>query len=318
MGTLTNEMFPVNSEYHELDPIATPDGSYLIFLSNRPGGHSFSDLYVCFRKEKGGWTRPINLGKRINSYQHQNTACITPDGKYFFFTTSDPTDAPKGEVVESPLIDKVGDIDLYWVETGFIAYLGRDLMMRTNAAEIIDLEYRTNGLQPSLAMLDRLYREGAGQYDFPLPQLLSICAGMMREGRMEAAEALYAALLRTLPEPRRVQQGFAAVCIFNDHADRGIEVLKDLWTRHPEYRSERGLESVTSTLGFTGKSKDEMLLLRFVAREFPVSSPAHFSLASALHRQGDNQRAIDHCLRALELKPDSAEAIQLLEELEQR
>ncbi len=46
---------PVNSDYREDSPFVAPDGSYLIFVSDRPGSYGKGDLYISFRDQSGGW-----------------------------------------------------------------------------------------------------------------------------------------------------------------------------------------------------------------------------------------------------------------------
>ncbi len=43
---------PVNTEHIEFDPYVAPDGRYLIFTSNRPGGIGKYDNYIVFRGKK--------------------------------------------------------------------------------------------------------------------------------------------------------------------------------------------------------------------------------------------------------------------------
>jgi WD40-like Beta Propeller Repeat len=307
--------FPINTAFHELDPVVSPDGRFLIFYSNRPGGYGFGDLYVTFAREDGTWTNPRNLGERINSFG-PNAACITPGGKYFFFASSQSTSVPKGDPVHSALIDRVGDIDLYWVETGFIRNIEMSLGTMENGAELIDREYQTIGIQPAVATLERLWSEHPDEFEFPLSELLMSCANMINNGRGNDAEVFYQALLETLPDSRRVRQGFAATCILNERAERGLELLGSLWHDYPDAKSEGDLEPVVSTLGFLGRTGDERLLLEFVVREFPSSHQAQYNLAEALHRDNDTEGAIEHCRKAVALNSDFTEALRLLEELE--
>ena len=45
------------------------------------------DLFLSYRKD-GAWTKPINLGNEINSPREEYSPVISPDGKYFFFSSS--------------------------------------------------------------------------------------------------------------------------------------------------------------------------------------------------------------------------------------
>jgi WD40 repeat protein len=86
---------PVNTGASEYDPFVAPDESYLIFASGRPGGRGDSDLYVSFR-DGVGWSEPVNLGGAINSSAREYCPFVSPDGKYFFFTSKRGADAGPG------------------------------------------------------------------------------------------------------------------------------------------------------------------------------------------------------------------------------
>jgi Tol biopolymer transport system component len=93
----------ISTEANEHDPFIAPDGSYLIFTSNRPGGYGSTDLYISFAGPSGSWTEPVNMGESINSEGYDFSAMLSPDGKYLFFTRH---------------INRNGDI--YWVDAKII------------------------------------------------------------------------------------------------------------------------------------------------------------------------------------------------------
>lgn len=68
-------------------PFIAPDESYLIWDSEREGGYGRTDLYVSFRQEDGSWGPAINMGAEINTENDNIYGSVTPDGKYFFFST---------------------------------------------------------------------------------------------------------------------------------------------------------------------------------------------------------------------------------------
>jgi predicted alpha/beta superfamily hydrolase len=67
-----------------------------------------NDIYVYFKKKDGTWTKPINLGKEVNSNFSETSPRITPDGKYLFFSRYNE--------------DGVSNI-IYWVSTEIIEKL---------------------------------------------------------------------------------------------------------------------------------------------------------------------------------------------------
>lgn len=83
----------VNSKYAEYSPFITADESAMIFTSRRPnttgGGvdpedhRPFEDIYFA-AKDSGRWQPAFNLGKPINTEDHDATAGMSPDGQTLF------------------------------------------------------------------------------------------------------------------------------------------------------------------------------------------------------------------------------------------
>jgi hypothetical protein len=87
------------------DPGIAPDESFMVFTAiNLPGGYGHRDIYLTLRLPDGTWSKPRNLGPRINSTYIEQSPRITPDKKYLFFTRSDGWDPRKHSA------------DIYWVE----------------------------------------------------------------------------------------------------------------------------------------------------------------------------------------------------------
>jgi len=89
------------------DPGIAPDESFMVFYSIRPGAipGTETNLYLTLRQPDGTWTKPRDMGPRINTRQYEHGARISPDKKYMFFTRSDGWD-PTG----------TNSADIYWVE----------------------------------------------------------------------------------------------------------------------------------------------------------------------------------------------------------
>jgi outer membrane protein OmpA-like peptidoglycan-associated protein len=92
---------PVNSKYFECDGKITSDGKAMIFVSDRPGGigefkeygkffngakNGNTDIYVS-QKTDSGWSKPINLGKIINTPFAERKPFLHPDGKSLYFSS---------------------------------------------------------------------------------------------------------------------------------------------------------------------------------------------------------------------------------------
>ncbi|WP_199726257.1 PD40 domain-containing protein [Aquimarina sp. BL5] len=67
-----------------------------------------NDIYVYFKEIDGTWSKPINLGKQVNSIFSETVPSITPDGKYLFFSRYNEED---------------GLSNFYWVSTRIIEKL---------------------------------------------------------------------------------------------------------------------------------------------------------------------------------------------------
>jgi Tol biopolymer transport system component len=119
----------INTSHNESAPCISPDETYLLFHSNRPGGYGSMDIYVSFKKDDGTWNEPINLGKTINTSQSDFGPTLSPDGKYLFFSSWRPSEPEtfRGKTY-SELLDvfkspENGNGTLYWVTTQCIESL---------------------------------------------------------------------------------------------------------------------------------------------------------------------------------------------------
>jgi Tol biopolymer transport system component len=78
----------VNTRAGEFEPFIAPDESYLIFAAaGRPEGLGGFDLYISYNRN-GAWTKAVNLGNKINSTGNELSPKISPDGKYFFWSST--------------------------------------------------------------------------------------------------------------------------------------------------------------------------------------------------------------------------------------
>ncbi|MEY3367127.1 MAG: hypothetical protein RI973_282 [Bacteroidota bacterium] len=72
-----------NDEYSCFHPALSADGKRLFFSSNMPGGYGGFDLY--FVQKKGDdWSKPVNLGKDVNSAGNEVFPFIHKSGNLFY------------------------------------------------------------------------------------------------------------------------------------------------------------------------------------------------------------------------------------------
>jgi hypothetical protein len=81
------------------NPYVSPDESYFIFNSSRPGGFGNTDLYISYKKNDSTWTNPKNLGNIINTPTAECGSEITDDSLYMTYVSNN---------------------DIYWVGSNFI------------------------------------------------------------------------------------------------------------------------------------------------------------------------------------------------------
>ncbi|HKO95430.1 MAG TPA: hypothetical protein VJU86_00455 [Pyrinomonadaceae bacterium] len=78
----------INTQFNEFEPLIAPDESFLIFMAGgRADGLGGFDLYFSYQRN-GQWTKPANLGDKINSAGNEYSPAISPDGKYFFWAST--------------------------------------------------------------------------------------------------------------------------------------------------------------------------------------------------------------------------------------
>lgn len=78
----------VNTQFNEFEPYISPDESFLIFMcGGRSDARGGFDLYISYNRN-GAWTKPLNLGDKINGAGNEYSPMISPDGKYFFWTSA--------------------------------------------------------------------------------------------------------------------------------------------------------------------------------------------------------------------------------------
>jgi hypothetical protein len=87
------------------DPGIAPDESFMVFTAkDLSGGYGHRDLYLSVRLPDGTWSKPRNLGPKINTAYIEHGGRISPDKKYLFFNRSNGWDPG------------IHAADIYWVE----------------------------------------------------------------------------------------------------------------------------------------------------------------------------------------------------------
>jgi hypothetical protein len=122
----------VNAGQARFNAFVAPDDSYLIVpMYGMPDTLGSTDYYVTFRNADGSWTKPQNLGPRVNTADgNEYSASVSPDGRFLFFMSGR---MPATQEMPSPLTlsylrrlhDSApnGDPAVYWIDARVITDL---------------------------------------------------------------------------------------------------------------------------------------------------------------------------------------------------
>ena len=110
------------------DVFISPEEDYMIYGSY--GKREESGLYITFNND-GAWTSPVRMGEEINRTGNEFCPIVSPDGKYFFFTSNRKVDKRKSkealslQKIKEDFIDSFtspgnGQNDVYWVDAKII------------------------------------------------------------------------------------------------------------------------------------------------------------------------------------------------------
>ncbi len=116
----------INSVFNEGRPFISPDESYIIFQSDRPGGIGGNDIWISFKGINSEWTEPVNFGEPVNSDESEFSPYVSPDGKFLFFSSYRSYSKDKfcnkkyDELIELYSSPRNGYATLYWVSTDIL------------------------------------------------------------------------------------------------------------------------------------------------------------------------------------------------------
>ncbi|MBN9384361.1 MAG: PD40 domain-containing protein [Chitinophagaceae bacterium] len=114
----------INSDKFEFNAFVDPDERYILFSSfGRSDDLGGGDLYLSCKNEKGEWMPAVHLDSSINSRALDFSPFISPDGKYFFFTSekmelTPPFDPPLDFARLQQLLEGPGNglNNIYWMD----------------------------------------------------------------------------------------------------------------------------------------------------------------------------------------------------------
>ncbi len=125
----------VNSGKTQFNAFVAPDESYLIVsVYGREDSIGSIDYYIVYRNQDDQWSKPVNMGDKINTKSGQEySAYVSRDGKYLFFMS---TRLPKKDNTDQKYsyksLNKIhnspenGQSDIYWMSAEIIEQLRPD------------------------------------------------------------------------------------------------------------------------------------------------------------------------------------------------
>lgn len=79
------EELPFNSdEFNTANPMLSPDGKYLYFVSDRVGGYGSSDIWRVMIASNGAYGAPENLGPLVNTEARETFPFVSGDNQLYF------------------------------------------------------------------------------------------------------------------------------------------------------------------------------------------------------------------------------------------
>lgn len=170
---------PLNSNFFDCDGKLTNDKNAMIFVSDRPGGIGEfkeygkyfngsrlgnTDIYISVKNDSG-WSKPINLGKNINTPFAERKPFLHPDGKSLYFSSEGHSGLGRLDLYKSTRLKENS-----WTEWSEPINLGKEINSGRNERGAI---VATDGELAYFASADRGLNFGqADIYKIDVPERL--------------------------------------------------------------------------------------------------------------------------------------------------
>ncbi|GAB3102233.1 hypothetical protein [Lysobacter terrae] len=103
-GWTKPEVAPFSGQWNDMEPAMSPDGNFIVFISNRPDAEGGAPVEGFFSgksqkggrlwradRTRGGWSKPYRLPDRVNSGSSIYAPSVAADGSIYFMTTDKTT-----------------------------------------------------------------------------------------------------------------------------------------------------------------------------------------------------------------------------------
>jgi tetratricopeptide (TPR) repeat protein len=99
------EIEGVNTDAWETHAMMSHDGQRLFFVSDRRGGYGGRDIYYCNSLGDGKWSKPINMGPKINSPFDEDSPFISIDNKTLYYSSNGAKSIGGFDVLKTELLN---------------------------------------------------------------------------------------------------------------------------------------------------------------------------------------------------------------------
>ncbi|MFW6019982.1 MAG: OmpA family protein [Bacteroidales bacterium] len=83
----------------------SPDRSFLVFAAcYRPDGYGSCDLYISYKNEQK-WTKPVNMGEKVNSRKWDSHPTIASDNKTIYFVSTRNGGEGKSDIWKTTMLE---------------------------------------------------------------------------------------------------------------------------------------------------------------------------------------------------------------------
>jgi hypothetical protein len=133
--------FPIPEKGMLFNAFISPKEDYLITCAQGIDSTNIDqDYYITFRSPDGKWSKLIKFGPEINTPgDNANSAYVSPDAKYLFFSSSrkDPaglqikSSTSLREIINTKSMPGNGSSAIYWIDARIIEGLRREALKKT-------------------------------------------------------------------------------------------------------------------------------------------------------------------------------------------
>jgi tetratricopeptide (TPR) repeat protein len=95
----------INTRFWETHCMVSPDRSRMFFASDRPGGLGGRDIYMSRRKADSTWSKPVNLGPKVNTPYDEDAPFVSVDNRMLYFSSNGEKSIGGFDIMVCDLLD---------------------------------------------------------------------------------------------------------------------------------------------------------------------------------------------------------------------